>query len=151
MIHADEVQPQSSGFAVLEGGTDAASMLIFDPGALPDDYDERMRSDPLAVIEPLTENGKLYWLNTDSDGSYSLGVCLDGRLPGELSRFAKPLGVAGRFAAPRGRLSFTGIEYAFRHDVARLRLRQEAERDDAAVAEPPDARARVRPHLDEQG
>jgi hypothetical protein len=116
MIKADEVEPRSSAFAVLEGGTDAASMLIFDPGALPDDYDERMRSDPSAAIEPLAEKGKLYWLNTDSDGGYSLGVCLDGRLPGELSRFAKPLGVAGRFAAPSGRLFFTGIEYAFRHD-----------------------------------
>jgi hypothetical protein len=121
MINADEVQPLSSAFAVLEGGTDAASMLIFDPGALPDDYDERMRPDPLAAIEPLAGNGNLYWLNTDSDGGYSLGVCLDGRLPGELSRFAKPLGVAGRFAAPSGRLFFTGIEYAFRHDDRLLR------------------------------
>lgn len=121
MIDADEGQSRSPVIAVLEGGTDAGSMLIFDPGASPDDYDERMRSDPLAAIEPLAEDGKLYWLNTNSDGGYSLGVCLGGRLPGELSRFAKPLGVAGRFVAPSGRLFFTGIEYAFRHDDRLLR------------------------------
>src|SRR5271166_2623049 len=36
--------------ARLEGGTDAASMLIFDPAALPEDYDCRARHDPITVI-----------------------------------------------------------------------------------------------------
>jgi hypothetical protein len=42
---------------VLEGGTDAGSMLIFDPVSLPDDYDVRARPDPIAVIERLFEEG----------------------------------------------------------------------------------------------
>jgi hypothetical protein len=53
---------------VLEGGTDAGSMLIFDPTTLPDDYDVRIRHDPIAVIERLFDDGCLYWLNTASDG-----------------------------------------------------------------------------------
>ena len=34
---------------VLEGGTDVASMVIFDPAALPEDYDLTSRGDPVAV------------------------------------------------------------------------------------------------------
>jgi hypothetical protein len=106
---------------VLEGGTDAGSMLIFDPSTLPDDYDVRVRHDPIAVIERLFDHGCLYWLDTASDGGYSLGICVSECLPGELARFARPLGVAARFTVASGRLYFTGIEYAFRHDDSFLR------------------------------
>jgi hypothetical protein len=106
---------------VLEGGTDAGSMLIFDPATLPDDFDVRVRHDPIALIQRLFEDGRLYWLDTASDGSYSLGICVDECLPGELARFARPLEVAEGFTAASGRLYFTGIEYAFRHDDSFLR------------------------------
>ena len=106
---------------VLVGGTDAASMLIFDPAALPEDYDSRARHDPIAVIEQLAADQRLYWLETAGDGGYSLGVCVCGRLPSETEGFARPLGNATRFAVPSGRLYFTGIEYAFRLDDAYLR------------------------------
>lgn len=106
---------------VLEGGTDAGSMLIFDPATLPDDFDARLRHDPIAVIERLFDTGCLYWLDTASDGAYSLGICVGGCLPDEVAGYARPLGVAARFTAASGRLYFTGIEYAFRHDDSSLR------------------------------
>jgi hypothetical protein len=106
---------------VLEGGTDIASMLIFDPAALPDDYDLRARDDPMPVIKRLFDEGCVYWLNTHADGGYSLGVCLGESLPTEFAGFSRCLGVAARFAAPSGRLYFTGIEYAFHHDDSPLR------------------------------
>jgi hypothetical protein len=106
---------------VLEGGTDAASMLIFDPATLPDDYDVRAHDDPMAVLERLFGEGSLYWLNTAADGRYSLGICVGACLPSELAGFARPLGVAARFGVASGRLYFTGIEYAFRHDDSFLR------------------------------
>lgn len=106
---------------VLEGGTDAASMLIFDPATLPDDYDVRVHHDPIAVIERLFDDGCLYWLDTASDGTYSLGICVGELLPDELVRFARLSGVAARFTVASGRLYFTGIEYAFRHDDSFLR------------------------------
>jgi hypothetical protein len=108
-------------FSVLEGGTDIASMVIFDPAALPDGCDDRMRDDPLSVIRPLADEGRLYWLNTSADGDYDLGVRVGGHLPEELAGFARLLDVAPKFAAPGGRLYFTGIEYAFRDDDSRLR------------------------------
>jgi hypothetical protein len=96
-------------------------MLIFDPVALPDDYDARAHGDPLAVIEPLCKEGRIYWLDTESDGGYSLGVCTSGEVRPEHAAFARQVGVAERFVAPGGRLYFTGIEYAFRHNDSLLR------------------------------
>jgi len=91
-------------------------MLIFDPAALPDDYDTRMRDDPLAVIEPLANEGRIYWLDTHADGGYCLGISVDGDLPPEHVAFARKIGSSEHFAAPSGMLYFTGIEYAFRYD-----------------------------------
>jgi hypothetical protein len=105
----------------LEGGTDAGSMVIFDPATLPDDYDAIARRDPITVIERLSVDGWLYWLDTASDGGYTLGVCVDGRVPGDLAGFARPLGNAARFSVATGRLYFAGIEYVFRHDDSFLR------------------------------
>jgi hypothetical protein len=106
---------------VLEGGTDVASMVIFDPAALPEDYDLTSRGDPVAVIERLAEDQMIYWLYTASDGGYNLGVCLGASVPAELAEFAKHIGEAERFAALTGRLYFTGAEYAFRRNDSRLR------------------------------
>jgi hypothetical protein len=108
---------------VLEGGTDTGSMVIFDPATLPGDYDGRVRQDREAAIKQLFDHGSLYWLETGSNGAYELVICVGGSLPRELARFARPLGAAARFAAVSGRVYFSGIEYAFRHDDSSLRKR----------------------------
>lgn len=107
--------------AVLEGGTDAASMLIFDPAAMPSDYDACAPDDPMSMILELTATGRVYWLDTHGDGGYNLGVCLGETLDHPYPQFAKQAGVADHFAAPSGKLYFTGIEYAFHHDDSFLR------------------------------
>lgn len=106
---------------VLEGGTDAASMLVFDPAALPNDYDVRINDDPMAVILELADAGRLYWLDTQCDGGYRLGICLGGILDHPYVEFAKQAGAAECLEVPSGELYFTGIEYAFHQDDSRLR------------------------------
>jgi hypothetical protein len=105
----------------LEGGTDAASMVIFDPGALPADFDAQWKTDAAAQVEQLTREGRLYWLNTCADGSYTLGVYVGDGLPKRLHPFAKRLDVREKYPVASGRLYFTGIEYAFRADDSLLR------------------------------
>ncbi|HVX10843.1 MAG TPA: hypothetical protein VHC22_06655 [Pirellulales bacterium] len=105
---------------VLGGGTDAGSMLVFDPAALPNDYDALARNDPVALNESLAKEGKLYWLDTEADGSYNLGVCTSGEVPPQHAPFARQLGVTERFSVPSGKLYFTGIEYGFRYDDTAL-------------------------------
>jgi hypothetical protein len=121
MSETDRQPPANAMIGVLEGGTDAGSMVIFDPAGLPDDYDGRAHDDPVAVLHQLTTDGTLYWLNESGDGGYRLGVILGAGVPIKLSGFAKHIEDAARFAAPSGRLYFTGIEYVFRRDDSRLR------------------------------
>src|SRR5262249_54083881 len=100
----------------LEGGTDAGSMVLFDPAALPDDFDEGYKRDPVSQLEPLAQAGRLYWLDTHGDGGYMLGIYVGNRLPDRLQPYAKRLGACDQFHVPSGRLLFTGVEYAFRAD-----------------------------------
>jgi hypothetical protein len=105
----------------LEGGTDAGGMVLFDPAALPDDFDSKQKTDPVSQLELLTRAGRLYWLDTHADGSYSLGVCAGDGLPVRLKPYARALDACERFQVPSGRLFFTGVEYAFRADDSLLR------------------------------
>ncbi|WP_165253377.1 hypothetical protein [Paludisphaera soli] len=95
---------------VLEGGTDAASMILFDPDSLPDDFDDRAREDPAAAIEAAAAAGRLCKLEPGSDGSYTLGVCVGEGPPAGLAGFLRPLSEADRFLVVGGRLHFAGIE-----------------------------------------
>jgi hypothetical protein len=107
--------------STLEGGTDAGSMAIFDPAALPLDFDVKYKKDPLAQLEQLTRSGHLYWLDTHADGSYRLGVYVRDSLPDHLRPFANQMYACDCFHVPSGRLYFTGIEYVFQSDDSSLR------------------------------
>jgi hypothetical protein len=121
-VHADspgtapEIAPITD---ILDAGTDAGSMVVFDPAALPSDFDQC--DEPEDILKRLSEEGSVYWLNTASDGGYNLGLRLGNELPTETAEFAKRLGEVTRFNAASGRLYFTGIEYAFHQDDSRLR------------------------------
>ncbi|MEW4570444.1 hypothetical protein AB1L88_21470 [Tautonia sp. JC769] len=105
---------------VLEGGTDAASMVLFDPEVFPEGYDDT--DDPMDAIEQLDEMRRLVWMNTAADGGYSLGLCTDGVLPEGLAPHARASEFCGGgIEVPGGELVFAGIEYTFRHDDSFLR------------------------------
>jgi hypothetical protein len=106
---------------VVEAGTDAALLLIFDPGALPGDFDSRAKWDPIEILKTLTEQGRAYLINTSADGGYLLHVYVDEPLPEAMQQHAKDPETVGTFSAPTGKLYFTGAEYAFREDDAPLR------------------------------
>ncbi|AMV37842.1 hypothetical protein [Planctomyces sp. SH-PL62] len=104
----------------LEGGTDAAALLLFDPEALPDDFDDRTRDDPSGAIEEAVGLGRAFLLTTDGDGDFALGVCVGEGPPEELEAFLRPIGEVDRFPVVGGSLQFAGVEYAFRRDDAAL-------------------------------
>jgi hypothetical protein len=105
----------------LEGGTDAGSMVIFDPAALPGDFDAGRTNISTEQLEQLTRAGRLYWLDTHSDGEYRLGIYLTESLPERLTPFARRMDACERFHIPSGRLFFTGVEYVFHSDDSFLR------------------------------
>ncbi|HEX8437111.1 hypothetical protein [Archangium sp.] len=105
----------------LSAGTDAAGLCLFDPIALPANFDGRLREDAAEALEELAAVGRLYWWDTGADGSYTLGLWVDEAMPPDLRQYARPLAQLPTFQVPGGRLYFTGIEYVFREDDAFLK------------------------------
>src|ERR1700677_948386 len=90
----------------LEGGTDAGGMALFDPIALPADFDAAYRDDSLGQLESLMRVGRLYWINTHADGSYTLSIYQDPTLPETLQPYATALATVDTFAIPSRCLFF---------------------------------------------
>ncbi len=101
---------------VIDAGTDAASLLLFDPGALPPDFEDRLRAGSVEVLARLDEQGKVCWIDTGGDGRFLLHVYVDESIPDALKSCLRDRMVFESFPVPTGRLFFTGSEYAFRDD-----------------------------------
>ena len=108
---------------VLKAGTDAASLLIFDPVALPADFDERMRNgnDCLELLREVEKAGQAHGIYPGGDGVYLLHVFVGEPVAPHLREYlSDPVEVA-RLPVPSGRLFFSGAEYAFHKDESQLR------------------------------
>jgi hypothetical protein len=105
----------------IEAGTDAASLILFDPEALPDDFDRRTRADPVELLEELHAEGRACWINTCADGSFRLHAYVDEPIPASLAPYLGNPEILEGFRVPSCRLYLTGVEYAFRDDDQLLR------------------------------
>lgn len=106
---------------LIEAGTDAAAVLLFDPGALPEDFDQRSRDDAADAVMALAAEGRGCYVETGGDGAYLLHLYVDEPLPDRLRPFAGETTVVDALQVPTGRLYFTGAEYGFREEAALLR------------------------------
>lgn len=106
---------------VVEAGTDAATLVLFDPGALPEDFDTHGREQPGDVLEELTTAGRACQIDIGGDGFYLLHAYVDEPLPDRLQTYVRDPLTMDRLSVPTGRIFFTGAEYAFREDDAFLR------------------------------
>lgn len=104
-----------------EAGTDVASVALFDPDALPEDFDERPGEDTWPIIEQLAREGRVHEFNTGSDGGFLLHVYLDEPVPDALAKYVREPITVEKFLVPSGRLYFAGSEYIFRRDDSPLR------------------------------
>jgi len=107
----------------LDGGTETAAMILFDPESLPDDYDERTRGDAAAVVAEAAERGGLFLIDAGAGGLYDLRLMVGEGLPDDVATLVRPVGEVGRFRVAGGRLHFAGVEYGFRRDDSRLAKR----------------------------
>jgi hypothetical protein len=100
----------------IEAGTDAASLLLFDPRALPAGFERLFQDDAGEILDRLTRSGQAFWINTDGDGSYLLHAYVDVPIPAELWAYVRDPEAVTDFQVPSGQLFLTGAEYAFRED-----------------------------------
>lgn len=97
---------------IVEAGTDAATLALFDPAALPEDFEARFREDGAEVFEELNRGGRLLGIDTHADGSYTLHAYVDEPLPDGIAPHVRDPAVVEAFQVPSGRVYFAGAEYA---------------------------------------
>ncbi len=94
-------------------GTDGATLALFDPAALPPDFDSRFAEDPVGLAGALQNEGRFWFGGTGGDGSYQFTIAEDeppptapaGAVPTEIFRH-------DNFQIPSGKLFIAGMEYA---------------------------------------
>ena len=101
---------------VIEAGTDASSLLLFDPGALPGDFERAFQTGSGEILEQLDREGRVCWITVDGDGRYLLHVYIDERVPRELDDARSIPSRSRSFQSPPAGSSSPGSEYAFRED-----------------------------------
>jgi hypothetical protein len=105
----------------VNAATDAASLILFDPQSLPEDWDQRWtQGDAIDELAALDADGRLFWINTDGDGDYSLHAFLNEPMPAHLVEFVAESRDANRFQVSSGQVHFAGAEYVFRDDNSAL-------------------------------
>jgi hypothetical protein len=96
---------------IIEAGTDAASLILYDPAVLPSDFDTSTHDDPVGLLEGLHAQGRVYWINTEADGAYLFHAYVDEPIPSVLEQHVKDPTIVEAFQAPSGRLYFVGSEF----------------------------------------
>lgn len=107
----------------LPAGTDTAEMALFDPDLVPQSP-PRTEED----FDDLITQGGFIRLPTDGDGGYLLHLYVDESPPTKIAQFCVAEDrLAGRFASAKGRISFGGVESAFREFKPNRFIRSDAE------------------------
>ena len=96
---------------IIEAGTDAASLILYDPAVLPSDFDTSTHDDPVGLLEGLHAQGRVYWINTEADGGYLFHAYVDEPIPPPLEQHMEEPTIVESFQVPSGRLYFVGSEF----------------------------------------
>lgn len=112
----------------LQSVTDSATLLLFDPAAIPD-LAGRGGFDGEADVERLVRTGVVCPIAPDSSGTASLHVYVDEAPPEGLLVHAEPTRTIPSFPSPSGRLRLAGMDALVRETGPR-------DRPDATAVEP---------------
>jgi hypothetical protein len=96
---------------VIETGTDIAIVAFFDVAALPKDFDEQAKADQMAVLEKLSREGRLWYLETGADGGYLFHFYIETVLPELIAKHSAEPNITERFSVPSGEMWACGAEY----------------------------------------
>jgi hypothetical protein len=99
------------------GGTDGANLVLFWPALLPGNADDRLQSDPVELMEELSNHGKLVWFPCDGDGTETLSVYVRTPIPADLLALYEIAGEPKNLQI-RGPGYFSGAEYIHKRDSA---------------------------------
>jgi hypothetical protein len=106
---------------VVEAGTDVAWLLLFDPKALPSDFEAAFRDDPTELFDRLQQDGRLFHIETGADGNYLLHAFVDEEVDETLRPYVQDPKISDSFEVAGGSVYFTGAECGFRDDDSFLK------------------------------
>lgn len=98
---------------IIDVGTEVATLCVFDPQALPDNFDEA-GADALDVLRQMRIDERAFVCATGADGSFVLHVSVNETLPPELQKHLKDPVPLRNFRVPSGTLIACGAEAATR-------------------------------------
>jgi hypothetical protein len=99
---------------LLEATTHAASVAVYDPQALPTNFESDWQRDRLAAAQTLRDDGEMFWIYTGKNGTFGLAVCVDEEAPQTLRPYLRESIIVPRLKVPSGALTFRGAEHANR-------------------------------------
>ena len=105
---------------VAEARTGTGEVVLFDPEALPEDFDARFRDDGRELLSALAAEDRLFHLETGYSDQVVIHLYLDEPVPASLAEFCGDPTEIPAFPAPSGSLWFCGSKYVFHRDDTEL-------------------------------
>lgn len=96
---------------IINTGTDVATLCFFDPDALPEDLDFKIKEDRAAVCSVLVQEGRIGWIDYDSDGGYIFHFYVNEPVPPQLLEHAPHPQRIEKLLVPGGRIWVCGAEF----------------------------------------
>jgi hypothetical protein len=90
--------------------TEAGTLCLFDPAALPDDIRANAYASNLDYLQALSRRGALHLVATGGEGRFLLHVYVDEPMPVDLAERAVERSMLAAFPAPSGRVVVAGAE-----------------------------------------
>ena len=90
--------------------TEAGTLCLFDPAALPDDIRANSYASNLDYLQALSRRGALHLVATGGEGRFLLHVYVDEPMPVDLAAQAVERSMLAAFPAPSGRVVVAGAE-----------------------------------------
>lgn len=100
--------------AIIQTATDSATVCFFDPVALPADFDERAKIDPVEVVQELAQQGRIWCWDTGADGGYLFHFYVNEDVPKRIQTHILEPQQLSAFHVPSGTIWACGTEYAAR-------------------------------------
>ncbi len=86
-------------------------VAFFDATALPKDFDDQAKADQMAVLEKLSREGCLWYLETGADGGYLFHFYIEEALPELIAEHSVEPKITKQFSVPSGDMWACGAEY----------------------------------------
>lgn len=106
----------------LTAGTDAATLILWDPAALPNDAQRRFAAgykESQRLLADLGGAGQIWVAEPGGDGSYLAHLFVDEEPPAVLLSYAMAVSTIPAFPVPSGQLVFAGAEFFAQRDTTR--------------------------------